>query len=93
MIQIRYAHNGWIVQHQEEGEPDKFYVFSHTGNEESEIRAFRDLLVTIQDIYGPVTSRYSEHRIYTVVRPGDKSDKFTDKDAELLYRPDEETPC
>jgi len=30
------------------------------------------LLFTINDLIGPTTSRYSEHRIYVRIEPGDK---------------------
>jgi hypothetical protein len=78
MIKIQYCENGWILTHAEEGEPDRLYVFSHTGSDQSEVEAFRDLLATVDDIYGPTTSRYSEHRIYIRIEPGDKHSSHPD---------------
>jgi hypothetical protein len=76
MIKIQYATNGWLLTQTEEGEPDRLFVFSHTGSEQSEVEAFRDLLATVDDIYGPTTSRYSEYRIYIKVQPGDKHEDY-----------------
>jgi len=75
MIKIQYAQNGWLLTHSEEGEPDRLFVFSHTESDQSEVEAFRDLLWQVNNIYGPSTSRYSEHRIYIRIEPGDKHEK------------------
>jgi len=79
-VTIKYCENGWILTHIEEGEPDRLYVFSHTGSEQSEVEAFRDLLWQVNDIYGPSTSRYSEHRIYIKVQPGDKHEDYKEEE-------------
>lgn len=79
MIKIQYAQNGWILTHTEEGEPDRLFVFSHNGSDQSEVEAFRDLLWQVNDIYGPSTSRYSEHRIYIKVQPGDKHEDYKEE--------------
>jgi hypothetical protein len=78
MIKIQYAQNGWLLTVSEEGEMDKLYVFSHGDSEQSEVEAFRDLLVAVHDAYGPSTSRYSDHRIYVRIEPGDKSPNHPD---------------
>ncbi len=78
MIKIQYATNGWLLTIVEEEEIDKLYVFSHGDSEQSEIEAFRDLLTAVHDIYGPTTSRYSEHRIYIRIEPGDKHSSHPD---------------
>jgi hypothetical protein len=82
MIKIQYATNGWLLTVSEEGEMDKLYVFSHGDSEQSEVEAFRDLLVAVHDAYGPSTSRYSAHRIYIRVQPGDKHEDFKETDDE-----------
>ena len=79
-VTIKYCENGWILTHTEEGEPDRLFVFSHTGSEQSEVEAFRDLLWEVNSIYGPTTSRYSEHRIYIKIQPGDKHEDYKDED-------------
>jgi len=78
MIKIQYAQNGWLLTVSEEGEMDKLYVFSYGDSEQSEIEAFRDLLASVHDLYGPNTSRYSEHRIYIRIEPGDKHSSHPD---------------
>lgn len=77
-ITIESAVNGWYLIHSEEGEPDQVYVFHGEGGEQSEVEAFRDLLATIDTLYGPSTSRYSEHRIYIRIEPGDKHSSHPD---------------
>jgi hypothetical protein len=61
---------------------DKLYVFSHGDSEQSEVEAFRDLLVSVHDAYGPSTSRYSAHRIYITIRPGDKHNDYKEEENE-----------
>lgn len=77
-ITIESAVNGWYLIHSEEGEPDQVYVFNGEDGEQSEVEAFRDLLATIDTLYGPSTSRYSEHRIYIRIEPGDKHSSHPD---------------
>jgi hypothetical protein len=72
MIKINSALNGWILETDSHGETPETYVFSHNDCEEQEIKAFAQLLNTIRDLIAPSTSRYSEHRIYVDIRPGDK---------------------
>jgi hypothetical protein len=72
MIRIQYAENGWLLTHSEDGESDKLHVFSHYDDEQTEAEAFRDLLATVNGLLGPSSSRYSAHRIYIRVEPGDK---------------------
>ena len=83
-ITIRPAVNGWYLTHSSEGEPDEVYVFNGDDGEQSEVEAFAHLLRVIDNIYGPSTGRYSEHRIYIRVEPGDKHsshpDNATDED-------------
>jgi hypothetical protein len=82
MIKLQYATNGWLLTVSEEGEMDKLYVFSHGDSEQSEVEAFRDLLVSVHDAYGPSTSRYSAHRIYITIKKGDKHEDYKDEDDE-----------
>jgi hypothetical protein len=78
MIKIQYAENGWLLTFSQVGEPDELYVFSHNGHGLSEVEAFRDLLAQVDSIYGPMSSRYSEHRIYIRIEPGDKHSSHPD---------------
>ena len=71
-ITIKPALNGWYLIHSEEGEPDQVYVFNGDDDEQAEVEAFAHLLRVVDSLYGPCTSRYSEHRIYVNVAPGDK---------------------
>ena len=77
-ITIKPARNGWLLVYSEEGEQDQLHVFSHEGEEKEEAEAFQALLYTILDVYGPTSSRYSAHRIYVTVKPGDKHKDYED---------------
>lgn len=77
-VTINHAQNGWYLIHSEEGEPDRVFVFSHDDTEQSEAEAFQELLCSVLDICGPSISRYSEHRVYIRVEPGDKHSSHPD---------------
>lgn len=79
---IKPAQNGWLLVYSEEGEQDRLYVFSHDDSEEEEAKAFQALLYAVNDTYGPTSSRYSEHRIYITVAPGDKNSKHPNNQEE-----------
>jgi hypothetical protein len=71
--EIRRARNGWIlkVEHPsfEAGEPDEVvYEEKH----DDEVECFADFLRSLNDEFGPSTSRYSPKRIYVQIEPGDK---------------------
>ncbi len=69
--EIRHAGNGVILRVESEGnEPAEEIVYQES--EGAEIEAFADFLRTLNDHYGPSTSRYSPQRIHVVVEPGDK---------------------
>ena len=74
VVRIRGAINGWVLElHSDEEQIDR-YVFSYEDGPagEDEVKSFAGLLRQIDSLIGPSTSRYSEHRIYVDVRPGDK---------------------
>mgnify|MGYP003343983236 CR=1 FL=1 len=77
-VTIDHAQNGWYLVHSEEGEQDRVFVFSHDDREQSEAEAFQALLYAVLDICGPSSSRYSEHRVYIRVEPGDKHSSHPD---------------
>jgi len=74
MITIKSALNGWLIEYHVDKDQTDRYVFSHddASGEEQEVKAFAGLLRTLNNLVGPSTSRYSEHRIYVDVQPGDK---------------------
>lgn len=85
MIEIKMAVNGWILVDKTDTDlPDQVRVFSYT-DERTEAEAFRDLLYTLKDLVGPSESRYSQYRLYTIIRPGDKNDSFTEDDANAIW--------
>ncbi|NBP28686.1 MAG: hypothetical protein EBV23_03780 [Flavobacteriia bacterium] len=73
-VRIRPVLNGWILEIKVDKDQTDRYVFSHddASGEEQEVKAFAGLLRTLNNLVGPSTSRYSEHRIYVDVQPGDK---------------------
>lgn len=69
MLTIKRADNGWIL----ESDRADLQVFQEGDDEKTAAEAFRDLLYAVQSAIGPDDSRYSKHRIYIDIRPGDKS--------------------
>lgn len=85
MVEIKEAINGWILttRYDEDG-VEQSRVFSYD-DDKSAAMAFRDLIYAVKDIVGPSDSRYSEHRVYVVIKPGDKNDKFTEQDSIAIW--------
>ncbi len=77
-IVIERAVNGWYLIHTEEGEPDQVYVFDEGDSEETAAHAFSSLLYLVKNTCGLSESRYSPHRIYITVSPGDKHHSHPD---------------
>lgn len=78
MIKIKMVSNGWILEDHTDSEFTKRYAFEHMDDfrngEKSEVEAFVRLLWALNDLYGPTTSRYSEHRVAIRIEKGDKCD-------------------
>lgn len=74
VVKITNAINGWMLEFHLDEEQVVRYVFSYEDGPdgENEVNSFAGLLRQIDTLIGPSTSRYSEHRIYVDVRPGDK---------------------
>lgn len=70
-FELEHASNG-IILTVDDGDDKEQYVYQRT--DEGEIEAFAEFLWGILENYGPVTSRYSDKRIYIRVAPGDKND-------------------
>lgn len=77
---IKMASNGWILEDHSDPELVRVEVFEGGDREEEDVKAMQRLLYTIDSLIGPTTSRYSEHRIYVRIEPGDK---FEDHKEEL----------
>ena len=78
--------NGWILEDESDPEFIKRAVFEHADSfrdsEKSEVEAFVRLLWTLNDMIGPTTSRYSEHRVAIRIEKGDKCDDHLDSEIE-----------
>jgi len=74
IVRIRPVLNGWILEIKVDKDQTDRYVFSYdeVPGEEQEVKAFAGLLRTLNNLVGPSTSRYSAHRVYVDVQPGDK---------------------
>lgn len=72
MIKVDAVNNGWILTHQIQDEVDEIEVFEFLNSEEDKARAFQRLLYSISDLLGPMSSRYSQHRIKICIVSGDK---------------------
>lgn len=69
MITIKRADNGWILEVEEVGTR----VFAYNEDVDGhDVQAAALLLKTVERELGLEDSRYSKHRIYIEVRPGDK---------------------
>ena len=66
-FKIERVKNGFLIEVE-----DEILVFSETCD--NEIHAFAEFLRYLDDNYGPMTSRYSEERIYISIEKGDKCD-------------------
>ncbi len=85
MIQIERADNGWILIDHSDTENVRKHVFQEADGfdvEKSEAEAFASLLWVIKSIMGPSDSRYSAHRVYIDIRPGDKHEDYKDNEDE-----------
>ena len=86
MLEIKTALNGWILTRKSDQPdvPDDVELFSYSTKYE-EIEVFKPLLYSIKDAIGPMESRYDDRRIYCIIRPGDKSEKFTESDSKAIW--------
>ncbi len=79
--EIRRARNGWIlkVEHPafEAGEPDEVV---YEEKYDDEVECFAAFLRSLNDEFGPSTSRYSPKRVYVQVERGDKYEDGADAD-------------
>ena len=77
---ITAVSNGTLVEasylHTEDADTEQYVSQSI---EDTPTRAFAEMLRVLVDNYAPMSSRYSEERIYILVRPGDKHDDFTNE--------------
>jgi hypothetical protein len=81
MIQLERADNGWILTDHSDTENVRKHVFQEADGfdvEKNEAEAFASLLWAVKSIMGPSDSRYSEHRVYIKVQPGDKHSSHPD---------------
>jgi len=82
MIKIEIVDNGWLLTDESDSEMIKKYVFQEKEDgylyEKNSAEAFAGLLWRIKDLIGPSESRYSAHRIYIDIRPGDKHEDYKD---------------
>lgn len=70
---LKMVSNGWILEDHSDPEFTRIEVFeSKEDSEKGEVEAMARLLWTIDSLIGPTTSRYSKHRIYIKIEPGDK---------------------
>ena len=75
-IEIRHATNGWILKAEvpsSEGVEVNEVVWQE--KHEDEVECFADFLRTLDEEFGPSTSRYSPKRIVVRVEPGDKCEE------------------
>lgn len=86
-IRITSAVNGYVLERTIEGEKQHF---AFGGESSDEVDVCADMLRFILSEMGPCTSRYADKRIYIVIKPGDKNEKFTEEDSAEIW-PDTDT--
>jgi len=78
---IRRARNGWILTVEEPPSEDEGAdEIVCQEDYDDEVECFADFLRTLDEQFGPSTSRYSPKRIYVRVEPGDKYEDLHDPD-------------
>lgn len=68
---IETVSNGFILTVKDD-DSHKLVFSQFNGTEESQIQTMVELLYSINDLIGPMTSRYSKERIRVITEPGDK---------------------
>lgn len=78
MIKIEMVGNGWIVTDEADPDSPRRIVFEDAGSgstlnpDKGTMDTFVRLLWALNDLMGPSTSRYSQHRIHIGLKRGDK---------------------
>jgi hypothetical protein len=90
--EITTADNGFVVtQHYDSfssptGEPTtETYVFEAKESDPDNLNAVQALFFHLKEQLADSTSRYSERRLFPVIIPGDKNEKFTKAHADILW--------
>jgi hypothetical protein len=82
MLKIEVVQNGWLLTDESDPEMVQKYVFQEREDgylyEKNSAEAFAGLLWRIKDLIGPTDSRYSAHRVYIEIKPGDKHSSHPD---------------
>lgn len=71
-IEIDRVFNGWILIYESDFE-DGVEIQEVFESPETEAKAFRRVLMRIEELIGPIDSRYSKERIDIRIVPGDKA--------------------
>ena len=76
-FEIKAVKNGVLVDasylHTDDAATEQYVAQSI---EDTPMQAFAEMLNVLVDNYAPTSSRYSDERIYILVRPGDKHEDF-----------------
>lgn len=84
-VLIKNATNGFILEYKTEDEVSPTYVYGGGDTEEEEVSACAAMLRQILSDFGPMTSRYSKHRIYITIAPGDNHHDFTEEMSNEIF--------
>jgi len=81
-IDVSPLQNGYQIKVASDGqekEGAQEWVVQRRDDERAEVEAWRDALFEILEAYGPRRDRYSAHRLYLVIAPGDNHPTFTNE--------------
>ena len=81
-LEIEVVGNGYIVTKLDE-ESKEVTVFE--SKHDSDVESVRDLLGHIESEIGHSSSRHDDKRIYVIIAPGDKHEKFTEAHSEVIW--------
>ena len=70
--EMRSARNGAVLKIIDDANDETLLTYQEGSEEEQEVERFAEFLQSLDENYGPATSRYSPKRIHIIVKPGDK---------------------
>ena len=80
VFRLRLVQNGAVFEILTDADSNDVVYQQHSENEDAEVEMFADFLRTIDDLFGPQSSRYSRKRIHIVVKPGDKYEEVQENE-------------
>jgi len=91
-VKIARTQNGYLLEAKNDEDKLVQYVFEDEEDNAAEpfvndgnAVSFAALLWMLHEVIGPTTSRYASKRVYTIIRPGDKNEAFTEEHSKEIW--------